>query len=325
MILLIKCLLDVVCPESNQVGLIDSIFRNFYVPTVIFSINTQEHGSGTRICIDGKQRLTSIYRFVSGLVSFHFSSAHLSLTCSSKIYHPVSVDSKRKYQTLLPEKYQRLFDLDDKNEIFQMQNTGSISQFERFLDHANTFIDELSSGRAEGVPGAAASKDEVVTGAFRINAADFEYGIGGSGPVREDKVSPIQFIWIALLILVWRDKMSLRAMAKAIREMRREVRSEHVDVWMNTRVGKTMITFFGKSKVKEEVKEKKIGNKRKRTAADGEDEEMASASESSTPSAKRNSKTTMTTVNKGRLVVIRMAAQQHLSRDTSARCRKLSH
>ncbi|KXN81042.1 hypothetical protein AN958_06263 [Leucoagaricus sp. SymC.cos] len=46
-----------------------------------------------------------------------------------------------------------------------------------------------------------------------MNAADFGYSIGGPGPARKDKVWLLDFICIALLILVWRGKMSLRAMA----------------------------------------------------------------------------------------------------------------
>jgi len=77
---------DIVWPEAKQVGLIDSIFRNFYIPPVIFgarslslfptishvfpAVSAHEDGSEHRICIDGKQRLTSIYRFMLGLVSF---------------------------------------------------------------------------------------------------------------------------------------------------------------------------------------------------------------------------------------------------------------
>jgi hypothetical protein len=70
---------DVVWPETKQIGVIDSIFRNFYIPPVIFgtsilcmvperaftqkiAVNQFEDGSETKTCIDGKQRLTSIYR-----------------------------------------------------------------------------------------------------------------------------------------------------------------------------------------------------------------------------------------------------------------------
>ncbi|KXN93304.1 hypothetical protein AN958_00228 [Leucoagaricus sp. SymC.cos] len=122
-----------------------------------------------------------------------------------------------------------------------------IVQFDEFLTTQTPSMTKFRADVQKGFQAfeeMVASEDEVVTGAFRMNAADFRYGMGGPGPVRKDKVSPIEFICIALLILVWWDKMSLRATAKAIKEMRREVRSEHVDVRMKTRVGKAMITFL---------------------------------------------------------------------------------
>ena len=72
---------DVVWPESKQMGLIDSIFHNFYIPPIIFcecesrsspsitqaisnmlGVRSEEDGTEKRTCIDGKQRLTSIHR-----------------------------------------------------------------------------------------------------------------------------------------------------------------------------------------------------------------------------------------------------------------------
>ncbi|KAH7913136.1 hypothetical protein BJ138DRAFT_1059555 [Hygrophoropsis aurantiaca] len=58
---------DVVWPESKQIGLIDSIFRNFFVPPVVFAVQ-MEDGEEIRVCVDGKQRLTSIQKFFDGLI-----------------------------------------------------------------------------------------------------------------------------------------------------------------------------------------------------------------------------------------------------------------
>jgi uncharacterized protein with ParB-like and HNH nuclease domain len=65
-------------PETKQVGLIDSILRNYYIPPIIFgtlplyinsnksdirlAVDTAADGGELRTCIDGKQRLTSIQR-----------------------------------------------------------------------------------------------------------------------------------------------------------------------------------------------------------------------------------------------------------------------
>jgi hypothetical protein len=56
------------CIESKQIGLIDSIFRNFYIPPVVFAV-TKEDGEDVRVCVDGKQRLTSIQKFFDGQAS----------------------------------------------------------------------------------------------------------------------------------------------------------------------------------------------------------------------------------------------------------------
>ena len=48
--------------------IIDSLFHNFYVPPVIFAVMQDEDGEEVRVCVDGKQRLTSIVKFLDGHV-----------------------------------------------------------------------------------------------------------------------------------------------------------------------------------------------------------------------------------------------------------------
>ncbi|KAK9763186.1 hypothetical protein K7432_010379 [Basidiobolus ranarum] len=45
--------------------LIDSVLKNFYVPPVIFSCKRLPDGRVLKVCIDGKQRLTAVRRFMS--------------------------------------------------------------------------------------------------------------------------------------------------------------------------------------------------------------------------------------------------------------------
>ncbi|KAF9483680.1 hypothetical protein BDN70DRAFT_799412, partial [Pholiota conissans] len=70
---------SVVWNEAKQVALIDSLFSNFYIPPIVFTVITQDDGKEIRICIDGKQRLTSIRR-----------------TSNRKAYFVSPVGSKRK-------------------------------------------------------------------------------------------------------------------------------------------------------------------------------------------------------------------------------------
>ncbi|PIL32495.1 hypothetical protein GSI_05198 [Ganoderma sinense ZZ0214-1] len=119
---------DVVWPEKKQIGLIDSIFRNFYIPPVIFVVNAMDDGGERRVCVDGKQRLTSIYRFIGGEIPFKdaFTGERFVFKDTGKI----------KAQ-ILPDRYRKLFlnkqivcmeytDIspDNEREIFQRVQLG---------------------------------------------------------------------------------------------------------------------------------------------------------------------------------------------------------
>jgi hypothetical protein len=58
-------------------AIIDSLFHNYYVPPVVFAISKDPlDGYETRLCVDGKQRLTSIQKFFDGQVSSPRSPYH---------------------------------------------------------------------------------------------------------------------------------------------------------------------------------------------------------------------------------------------------------
>ncbi|KAJ7084564.1 hypothetical protein B0H15DRAFT_783734, partial [Mycena belliarum] len=121
---------EVVWPEAKQIGIIDSIFRNFYIPPVIFAVKAYDDGTEMRTCIDGKQRLTSIHRFVEGLIP-------RTLT-GEKLWYRDNPDHRtRVAKRILPEKYRNMFDGKavvcveyqdlkdaDEREIFQRVQLG---------------------------------------------------------------------------------------------------------------------------------------------------------------------------------------------------------
>ncbi|KAJ6492018.1 hypothetical protein C8R45DRAFT_990213 [Mycena sanguinolenta] len=123
---------EVVWPETKQIGIIDSILRNFYIPPVIFAVNSFDDGSETRTCIDGKQRLTSIHRFMEGMVH------HKDPETGEKYWYRDNPDNRtRTAKRLLPQKFRNMFDgkavvcveyqgLDDadEREIFQRVQLG---------------------------------------------------------------------------------------------------------------------------------------------------------------------------------------------------------
>ncbi|KAK0213380.1 hypothetical protein DFS33DRAFT_121068 [Desarmillaria ectypa] len=117
--------------ESKQTGLIDSILRNFYIPPIIFAVNLFEDGTETRTCIDGKQRLTSIHRFMEGLIP------HRDYDTGRKYWYRDHLGVPSKQKNILPEALRRLFankqivcveysDLTDDGErdIFQRVQLG---------------------------------------------------------------------------------------------------------------------------------------------------------------------------------------------------------
>ncbi|KIM74460.1 hypothetical protein PILCRDRAFT_828156 [Piloderma croceum F 1598] len=121
---------DVVWTEQKQTGIIDSILRNYYIPPVIFAVSSSDDGSELRTCIDGKQRLTSIQRFMDGLVRFTDKD---SLT-NQKLWYKQVGNTKRK---LLPKQYMQQFAYkqitcveyetispDQEREIFQRVQLG---------------------------------------------------------------------------------------------------------------------------------------------------------------------------------------------------------
>ncbi|KAH8826521.1 hypothetical protein DL96DRAFT_1608203 [Flagelloscypha sp. PMI_526] len=102
----------VVWHETKQIGLIDSIFRNYYIPPVIFAVKHFDDGTEARTCIDGKQRLTSIYRFMSGQIPHKdpVTKEVLWFKDDGRPYHANARSTgPGKPKVMLPEKYRTLF------------------------------------------------------------------------------------------------------------------------------------------------------------------------------------------------------------------------
>ncbi|KAF9222541.1 hypothetical protein BS17DRAFT_735287 [Gyrodon lividus] len=93
---------DVVWPENKQIGLIDSIFRNFYVPPVIFAVQKDADGETIRVCVDGKQRLTSIQKFLDGLIPHRDAR-------TKKSFWFVRSDAQKTTRLEIPESWKRRF------------------------------------------------------------------------------------------------------------------------------------------------------------------------------------------------------------------------
>ncbi|GJE94148.1 hypothetical protein PsYK624_103160 [Phanerochaete sordida] len=121
---------DVVWPTAKQIGLIDSVFRNFYIPPVIFAVIYHPDGSEKRVCIDGKQRLTSIQKFMKGIIP------HKDVFTGDKFFYKEN-SNRTERGKLLPGQYKKVFankqivcieythlDADSEREIFQRVQLG---------------------------------------------------------------------------------------------------------------------------------------------------------------------------------------------------------
>lgn len=60
---------QVVWPAKNMSGLVNSLMENYYIPPVIFNKYRRPDGRVLFVCVDGKQRLTSVISFMRGLIS----------------------------------------------------------------------------------------------------------------------------------------------------------------------------------------------------------------------------------------------------------------
>ncbi|KAF2135265.1 uncharacterized protein K452DRAFT_239686, partial [Aplosporella prunicola CBS 121167] len=117
---------QVVWETVRMTGLIDSLLENFYVPPIIFHKTREQDAEGrpkwTRVCVDGKQRLSSIMAFVDGNIPCHdnagatwyfqTTSRHRTLRVLPDHVKKAFMDKKLiccEYTKLLPEQEEDLF------------------------------------------------------------------------------------------------------------------------------------------------------------------------------------------------------------------------
>ncbi|KAJ3850047.1 hypothetical protein EV368DRAFT_46100, partial [Lentinula lateritia] len=136
---------DVVWKAEKQMMLIDSVFTNHYMPPIIFSVSYEENGTEvTKICLDGKQRLTSLQLETSKLWWFKNDESSTSKTHRNII--PERVRQSFRNRQIRCTEYEEL-DEEDEREIFRRVQLGmALSSAEklrvRSTRHAK-FINEL--------------------------------------------------------------------------------------------------------------------------------------------------------------------------------------
>ncbi|KAK0449437.1 hypothetical protein EV421DRAFT_1781911 [Armillaria borealis] len=93
---------DVVWPDGKQTQLIDSLIHNYYIPPLIFAVSISSEGEEKRTCIDGKQRLSSIQRFMDGHIM------HKDSVNGGKFWY-TSGAGRNSSRTLLPPQLKSRF------------------------------------------------------------------------------------------------------------------------------------------------------------------------------------------------------------------------
>ncbi|CCO27104.1 hypothetical protein BN14_01138 [Rhizoctonia solani AG-1 IB] len=123
---------DVVWTDAKQSKLIDSLLRNYYIPPVIFSLSTDANGNQTRVCIDGKQRLTSIHRFLEGHIphkdggtSYYFQQADPSKSCRLL---PENLRRQFRNKTIICVEYRDLDGTAERVQLGMALTTGETFQ-----------------------------------------------------------------------------------------------------------------------------------------------------------------------------------------------------
>jgi len=154
---------DVVWPDAKQVMLVDSLWRNYHIPPIIFAV-VEDDGETVRRCVDGKQRLTSIIRFIDGQIhhvdpitrrKWYFTKPQSK---TSQLEIPANFKSRFEKKQITCIEY---YDLNDETErdIFQRVQLGmSLSSAEKqkaIYSPWTVWFDELVTtyvSQEDGIP-----------------------------------------------------------------------------------------------------------------------------------------------------------------------------
>ncbi|KAF7332078.1 DUF262 domain-containing protein [Mycena kentingensis (nom. inval.)] len=141
----------VVWPQQKQSLLIDSLFKNISVPPIVFAEVKDEEGVPIKICVDGKQRLTSIQRFMAGQLPYSLSK--------NKRFFFSSPDKQSRM--LIPNEYKKRFE----EKLIRCEE---YTQLTAEMEH------EIFRRVQEGMPLTAAEKLAAVNSPWQEYIADLE-------------------------------------------------------------------------------------------------------------------------------------------------------
>ncbi|KAI0064940.1 hypothetical protein BV25DRAFT_209730 [Artomyces pyxidatus] len=96
---------EVVWNSAKQMAIIDSLYHNYWVPPVVFAVMyDEEAGEESRLCVDGKQRLTSIQKFFDGQIASDRDPDTRELW-----WYTASAATKASGRAVIPDEFKRKF------------------------------------------------------------------------------------------------------------------------------------------------------------------------------------------------------------------------
>ncbi|RIA97574.1 hypothetical protein C1645_751890 [Glomus cerebriforme] len=113
--------------EREQSFLIDTIIEKYYIPPLIFSVHRQNNNI-VRVCIDGKQRLIAIKKFMNNEI------AHVNTRTGVKTFYNLSSDSCNQF-------------LDDDREKFSYSELECVEYYDLTLEEEHEIFKRIQLGR----------------------------------------------------------------------------------------------------------------------------------------------------------------------------------
>ncbi|KAG9289317.1 hypothetical protein G9A89_007878 [Geosiphon pyriformis] len=251
---------------AKQSHLIDSILNNYYVPPIIFSCKKLENKRSLRVCIDGKQRLVAIKRFMENEIPHSIpTGGHLK----KRYYKRKSENDKRHLSDaerenfdcseLVCEKFQAISSpmVDYAQTLFltfpnleKIMNTKRgrplqiITQTLHLIEMepesynvatSTTISKYLKDKREVPLSLKRTAKWVFETLAALIDADDELIN-------RSNKLAPIEFVFSCLMISKY-PNLSISQYQHYILRMKQHVRQRHIDIRFNNRVCTTLRRF----------------------------------------------------------------------------------
>ncbi|KAI9682514.1 MAG: hypothetical protein M1829_000306 [Trizodia sp. TS-e1964] len=168
-------------------GLISSLFGNFFIPPIIFSVTPikQEDGTVTiqRVCVDGKQRITSLMKFVQGKIAVTDRKGNKQFYCSQldvsgregRRRTNVLTESQRDYfrdREFVVFEYSELEQADEEDLFARVQLGMALNEPEKLRAHSCAW-QQLTKQYCEDFPEVVALSHDRRASGFRNVLATF--------------------------------------------------------------------------------------------------------------------------------------------------------